>query len=173
MIAVLGSWASAIALRAFVARRANGLSWRFCSGAARSSAAKTRLFRDWFLVAVAATAIRHGVLKHQTTANSLHDLYMIAATCWSFYYCPEMLHAARTLDIAAYRTITYLILIKLSLSARQRDIARFDRMRESYGRPNGSLFTEMLGPNIGHSSRRDSRVGLPHRPKRLTRSLQI
>jgi len=45
-----------------------------------------------------------------------------------------MLRAARTLDIAAYRTITYLILIKLSLSARQRDIARFDRMRESYGR---------------------------------------
>lgn len=64
MIAVLGSRTCGDALRAFGARRASGLSRRFRSGATRSSAAETGLFRDWFLVAVAAAiVVRHGVLK--------------------------------------------------------------------------------------------------------------
>lgn len=69
MITVLGSRAvsGGDAPRAFRTRRASGLSRRFRSGAARSSAAETRLLRDRFLVAVATA--RRGVLKQ--TAESL------------------------------------------------------------------------------------------------------
>lgn len=74
MITVLGPRASGNALCTFGTRRASGLSRRFRTGATRSSAAETRLFRDWFLVAVATTAIRHGVLKHPSS------LYSIIAT---------------------------------------------------------------------------------------------
>lgn len=78
MIAILGSRASGNALRAFGARRASGLSRRFRFGATRSSAAETRLFRDWFLVAVATADVRHGVLKHEIEPllfdNRQHDV---------------------------------------------------------------------------------------------------
>lgn len=85
MITVLGSRTSGNTLCAFGTRRASGLSRRFRSRATRSSAAETRLFRDWFLVAVATTAIRHGILKHPSSFYSIIAIAKTMVNAIDFY----------------------------------------------------------------------------------------
>lgn len=118
MPAVLGSGASSNALRALGTRQASGLSRRFCSGATRSSTAETRLFRDWFLVAVATVAVRHGVLK-TIRQSLLYNRYcnwspeqictIDAISIFSTYHPSEnKLHCIK--NVATYRTQSALIL---------------------------------------------------------------
>lgn len=127
IIAVFGSRTSGNALGAFGARRTNGLPRRFRSGATRSSAAETGLFRDWFLVAVATAAVRHGVLKHEIESLLLDNRQRhgdITLSIEQICIIVRDISASRdrvprcecSNTLLRTETDTYLVLIKLSLT---------------------------------------------------------